>query len=98
MFGLLPEIHKPQVWVDRRDAERARRIVDDFETTAAQQRAKVAESPPISVVCEECGRTTDFPASQLGSVESCVHCGAYVDVGDEVGFDDWRGADDGFSD
>jgi hypothetical protein len=98
MFGLLPEIHKPQVWVDRRDAERARQIVDDFETTAAQQRAKVAESPPISVVCEECGRTTDFPASQLGSVESCAHCGAYVDVGDEVGFDDWRGADDGFLD
>ena len=91
MFGLIPEIHKPQVWVDRSETLRARQVIDDFEARAAEQRQRSGETPDVSVVCEECGKTASFPASQLGSVESCPHCGAYVDVGDDVGFDDWRG-------
>jgi hypothetical protein len=94
MFGLIPEIHKPQVWVDRGETLRARQVIDDFETRAAEQRQRSGEAPDVSVVCEECGKTASFPASQLGSVESCPHCGAYVDVGDDVGFDDWRGTDE----
>ena len=91
MGGLIPEIHKPQVWVDRADVPRARQVVEDFETRAAEQRQRSGDAPDVSVVCEECGKTASFSASQLGSVESCPHCGAYVDVGDDVGFDDWRG-------
>lgn len=91
MFGLLPEIHKPQVWVDRDDASRARSVVDEFESRMAEQRETAAAAPDISVVCEECGKSASFPAAQLGSTETCPHCGAYVDVGDDVGFDDWRG-------
>lgn len=92
MFGLIPEIHKPQVWVERYETQRARQIIDEFETRAAKQRQASSVAADVSVACEECGKTSQFPASQLGSVESCPHCGAYVDVGDDVGFDDWHEA------
>jgi hypothetical protein len=34
----------------------------------------------VRVTCEECGETSDFPASQRGSVQECLHCASYVDV------------------
>jgi len=37
----------------------------------------------MEVVCEKCGERSAFPASQLGSVQQCQHCGAYVDVQNE---------------
>ena len=30
-LGLLPEVHKPQVWVDKADLERARPILEEYE-------------------------------------------------------------------
>lgn len=36
----------------------------------------------IDVVCEECGRATNFPLGQLGTVRQCAHCRAYIDVED----------------
>ena len=93
MFGTLPEIHKPQVWVSRADAERARIAVLHYEdeTAAAQAEAEAAASEanesaePIEVECDECGQTTLFPGGQHGTIQDCPHCGAYVDVGE---FDD----------
>lgn len=82
--GLIPEIHKPQVWVERTDMERAKPILDDFERRSNELRDAGAEdgAPAIEVVCEECGRPASFPAVQAGSVQQCPHCGAYVDVGE----------------
>src|SRR5436190_2232237 len=30
-FGALPEINKPQVWIERNDSERARPVLDEYE-------------------------------------------------------------------
>lgn len=85
--GLVPEIHKPQVWVERADAERAKPILEAYERTAAERRAARARDadsePPIEVVCEDCGKTTTFSAALRGSVEQCASCGAYVDIGED---------------
>jgi hypothetical protein len=82
--GLIPEIHKPQVWVERGDVERAGPILEAFERRAAELRQSGAEGraagTEIEVVCEECGRRASFPAAQKGSVQECPHCGAYLDV------------------
>ena len=96
MFGLIPELHKPQVWVERTDVERAKPILEDYDRRAARLRdadasdAARAESP-IEVACEACGQRTRFSAIQRGSVQECPHCGAYLDVVDdnasEDGFD-----------
>jgi hypothetical protein len=82
--GVISEIHKPQIWVDQTDVERAKSVLEDFERRAAERRNATAETtegaPPIEVVCGECGERSSFPASQRDSVQECPHCLAYVDV------------------
>jgi hypothetical protein len=97
--GFIPEIHKPQVWVERADIERAKPVLDDFERRSTDLREAGAEAgatgPVIEVVCEECGRPASFPAAQQGSVQQCPHCRAYIDVGDgeaPAGWEDGEGA------
>jgi hypothetical protein len=87
MFGPLAEIHKPQVWVDRSNLEKARPLLMKYE-----QRQRLHSRPAkgsaererdvIEVICEECGKSSHFGASKNGTVQDCLHCGAYVDVED----------------
>lgn len=95
--GLVPEIHKPQVWIERADINRAKPVLDEYERRAAARRATNAgtAAETIEVMCEECGKPSKFPAAQKGSVQSCPHCQAFVDVGDEVDFDGWDEIPDG---
>jgi len=95
--GLIPDLHKPQVWADRADVERATPILDEFERRAAELRDARAKDrageEPIEAVCEECGGSSSFPSAQRGSVQKCSHCGAYLDVGGEEFDEDWPEAD-----
>ena len=81
--GLVPEIHKPQVWVERADVERAGPVLIEFERRAAELRGNAADTagPPVEAVCEECGESASFPVAQRGTVQQCPHCGEYMDVG-----------------
>jgi hypothetical protein len=81
-FGLLPQIHKPQVWIERADLARAKPILESYERGRAEKADAAHDDAPIQVSCEECQGQLEFPASQRGSIETCIHCGAYVDVGD----------------
>jgi hypothetical protein len=90
MFGLLPGIHKPQVWVSQAEVDEAHRILEGYERQAAERRqrnSQQGDSSPIKVLCEECGQASLFPSTQRGSVQYCPRCGAYVDV-DEAGQSD----------
>jgi hypothetical protein len=81
MLGAMPEIHRPQVWVEQEDVERAQPVLLDYEMRQAERRAaEAATSLPIRIVCEECGQQNLFDYELHGSVQTCVHCGAYVDV------------------
>ena len=84
MGGLIPEIHKPQVWIERDDIERARPVLDEYERLIVERGAADMETStkvaPIKVTCEECHKETAFPHAQMGSVQLCPACGAYVDV------------------
>src|SRR5688572_23339161 len=87
--GFIPEIHKPQVWVDRADIERARPVLVEYERRSAERRPGVApEGGRIEVACEKCGGTATFPAAQKGTVQECPHCGAYLDVGKDDSWDE----------
>jgi hypothetical protein len=91
--GLVSEIHKPQVWIERTDVERARPILTAYERRNAERGAERPLEPPVSAVCEECGTRTEFPAHLKGTTQSCPNCKAYMDVGDdEAG--DWGEAED----
>ena len=94
MFGLLPEIHKPQVWVERRDVDQAKAVLEAYERQAATQRDTLAAGDPIYVTCEDCGKRSSYPPSQRGTVQDCPHCHAYVDV-DDMPWAESEDADDG---
>ncbi len=96
-FGTLPEIHKPQVWIDESDLERARPLLQAYEKSQAERGAAAAEgeAAPIEVVCEDCGQKTAFPASDRGKIRECPKCRNYVDVEPEEEEEEfWRWGDD----
>lgn len=86
LLGLLPQVHKPKIWVERSDAEKAKTLLAQYEEELIARQEKLKESPlgtePISVVCEECGQTSEFPSNERGTIQNCPHCRAYIDVGD----------------
>jgi len=83
MFGNLPEIHKPQVWVNRSDAARAGQLLAQYERRRIERDAKrVADEPKtIEAHCEDCGKPSTHAGSLKGTVQECSHCGSYIDVG-----------------
>jgi len=97
MFGTLPEIHKPQVWVSACDVDRVQRILEDYESQVAGRNHANESSaePAIEVLCDDCGQKSLFPSSQRGSVQYCPQCGAHVDVGESNEDDPFWLKDDG---
>lgn len=89
--GLNTDMHKPQVWVERADIDRVGPLVAEYERRSAERwvAERSVAGEPVAVVCEGCGRQSEFPAAQRGTVQNCPHCRAYVDVGDDIGFDGW---------
>lgn len=84
MLGTLPEIHKPQVWINRCDAERVAQLLTEYERRKIERDAerRADDAMAIEVHCEDCGKTSTFAGSLAGTVQDCPHCGSYVDVGE----------------
>ena len=73
-LGTLPEINKPQVWVERADAERAWQLLDDYDRRRTEQ--ETAETTdrfcyhcgepvqPGDAACAACGQTLDPPTDE----------------------------------
>jgi hypothetical protein len=91
--GTAPNLHRPKVWVDRSQEEAAAAILRDFEQKRFERSEYGKDIPtntePVKATCEECGETSEFPAVQRGSVQTCPHCGAAMDVGMEEGDEEW---------
>jgi len=87
-LGLSPETVKGyEVRVAKEaDAAPAGQAIDDLKEEVAARMDKVkkrAERTGTAVaVCEECGKSSDWPASAMGSTETCPHCESYLDVPD----------------
>ncbi|GAB5406960.1 MAG: hypothetical protein Aurels2KO_51910 [Aureliella sp.] len=58
------------------DAQRATELLVEIKRSSKAD----PQSEPIVFACEECGKENKFPAQRAGGVETCVHCGRYVDV------------------
>jgi len=81
VWGPNPAIHRPKVWVDRKDIEHAQPILLDYETRLAERReAEKDKSLPVQITCEDCGNKSVFAYALLGTVQTCTHCGAFLDV------------------
>jgi Zn finger protein HypA/HybF involved in hydrogenase expression len=92
MFGLLPQVHKPKVWIDQSNADRVTPLLQEFESLQQQSsvsaNADALNAGPIAVECEDCGRAASFAANLRGTIQDCPHCGAYVDVGETDSFEE----------
>jgi hypothetical protein len=74
-LGLIPEIHKPQVWVDRCNVEGARSFLVRYEQQSGEPR--IAEAAEL--FCYECGEPVSPGAS------SCAACGKVLDWSEAAG-------------
>ncbi|HEY1376796.1 MAG TPA: hypothetical protein VGF55_08370, partial [Gemmataceae bacterium] len=74
-----------EVWVKNpADADRARQLLAE---RAAEVEAKANRTGTVEARCEECGQSSTFPAAEQGTIQTCPHCGAMLDVPDPD--DDW---------
>jgi hypothetical protein len=87
-----------EVWVTNPDhVDPARALISEQREGLAalreQEEKRAARSGSVTAVCEECGRSSDWPASEMGRTEVCPHCGKYMDVPDPE--DSWDDVDFG---
>jgi len=77
-------------------AEDARKLIADVQNAAFIQsirEKRQQRTGTVSAECEECGKSSDWPADLMGTVATCPNCGAYMDIPDPE--DDWSGVDFG---
>ncbi|MDZ4779490.1 MAG: DUF2007 domain-containing protein [Planctomycetia bacterium] len=93
--GLASQLHRPKVWIEQSETNRAAPILEEFERQESERR--LAERQPdrtvdhvIRVTCEECEAQSEFPTALQGTVQFCPKCAAYVDVGDDQPDFDWE--------
>lgn len=71
---------------------------EEFRAVQERQLTRAARTGTVTATCEECGKTSEWPAAQAGTTEDCPHCGAYMDIPDPEGDGDWSGVDFGTED
>lgn len=92
--GTLADPKPPQVWVEKDVYEKARALVMQFAEQIRQhqeqEKKRLENAEPIPVECDSCLTVTKFAAIQHGTVQVCPKCQAFLDVGDDEPFDDWK--------
>jgi hypothetical protein len=78
--GTLPGVFDAGVYVSRADADRAATVIRQHERLEVER--STAPDVDVEATCEECGQTATFPAAQRGTVQTCPHCSALLDVGE----------------
>lgn len=98
MLGVLSQIHRPQVWVEREKKSAAQAVLSEYDRQQAAKRdlpaAALDSGEPIAVVCENCGRSMKFVRALAGSIQLCPQCGKYVDVEPEGYLSSWQSEDE----
>ena len=67
-------------------------LIGQAEEVAAVRKAKEkrsARTGTVTAVCDECGKSSEWPAAAMGTTENCPHCSQYMDIPDPD--DDWEG-------
>jgi hypothetical protein len=85
------------VVTDPSKLEEARKLLEDQRAEVeARREARAARTGTVTAECEECGKSSTWPASVMGTTENCPHCTAYMDIPDPD--DDWADLDVGDED
>lgn len=92
VFGGIPGIHQPQVYVSKEDAPHAKEMLDQFIALAIKRNQNLPTK--IQAECEKCHKVTEFSSSLDGTVQMCPHCRAYMEVGEFEDFEEFADFDD----
>jgi hypothetical protein len=84
-----------QVWISSSQLEQARAIAQVFEQESIRpaignQVAVELHAEWIDATCDKCGTVTRFAPIHKGTIVNCPNCFAFMDVGDDVDYDDWN--------
>ncbi|TWT50764.1 hypothetical protein Pla22_35070 [Rubripirellula amarantea] len=82
IFGTVSQTHKPQVFVDQSDLDQATVLLRQYEQQRVERQKELADAPPITAECEECGESSEFPAIEDGTTQTCPKCYKFMDVGE----------------
>lgn len=66
--------------IDPAQVVRAEALVRQHLEYREQKTNEPAMGRTIEAVCEECGKCSQFPFEQRGTVQTCPHCRQYLDV------------------
>jgi hypothetical protein len=43
---------------------------------------RASRTGTVTAVCEDCGKSSEWPAAAMGTTETCPHCTGYMDIPD----------------
>ena len=43
---------------------------------------RASRTGTVTAVCEDCGKESEWPATAMGTTQTCPHCHCYMDVPD----------------
>lgn len=81
---------------DLTKVEEAKKMLSDAQRTAQLheiRNRRASRTGTVTAVCEDCGKSSEWDASVMGTTENCPHCTAYMDIPDPD--DDWSDMDFG---
>jgi hypothetical protein len=93
-----PEVELEVRVIDVAKVDDARKLLSDVQRTARLREIRERRSNrtgTVTAVCEDCGKSSEWPASAMGTTDFCPHCQAYMDIPDPE--DDWAEVDVGES-
>jgi membrane protease YdiL (CAAX protease family) len=68
-----------KVQVAASDVDRAKGILEKHGSAKTEPQDNLP-AEEVRFACQECGKSVTFPGERRGHVETCPHCGEYVDV------------------
>jgi hypothetical protein len=95
-FSDAPPEEFPIIVTDPKQANDARDLLSSAEKMAAMRAAvekRANRTGTVTATCEDCGKSSEWPAQKMGTTEICPHCAGYMDIPDPE--DEWSDADFG---
>lgn len=81
-LGRLNQFHKPEVWIDKPTEEKVRELILLYEANNRKRNNPGKGTGKIDAECERCGKSSTFLETLVGTIQNCLHCNAYIDVGE----------------
>lgn len=82
--------------LDVDQAQKAKDAIADALAVRELFERRAARTGTTTATCEECGKTSEWPAADMGTTQECPHCFQYMDVPDPD--EDWSDVDFGSED